>query len=214
MARRIAPVTAVANTHATIGRSGPPAGTARGADRPSGPAGCPPRTGQCGRFLDDATEKLPTVVLSAKAASLLGFTTLPPNSDNLLLPFGGCSLGLAGMALLVGATGVANTMVIIVLERRREIRLRRALGANHGHIRVQFLTESVALSMVVAATMGTTLDAATTIAYATYQGWPAVVPPAVIGAVIAGSVVVGILAGGYPAMRAARLSPTEALSTS
>jgi putative ABC transport system permease protein len=125
--------------------------------------------------------------------------------------FSALFLGLAAVALLVGGIGVANTMVISVLERRREIGLRRALGAHRGHIRAQFLAESVALSLL-GAVAGTALGAAATLAYALHQGWPPIIPPGTVGAAIGGAVVVGVIAGGYPAMRAARLTPTEALA--
>ncbi|SMD23007.1 ABC transporter permease [Kibdelosporangium aridum] len=121
-------------------------------------------------------------------------------------------LGLAAVALLVGGVGVANTMVISVLERRREIGLRRALGATRGQIRGQFLTEAVLLSSL-GGLAGTALGMLGTVGYAALQRWPTVIPmTAVTGGVLA-AVAVGVLAGLYPSIRAARLTPTQALST-
>ncbi|MDP9846581.1 ABC transporter permease [Streptosporangium lutulentum] len=125
--------------------------------------------------------------------------------------FSALFLGLAGVALLVGGIGVANTMVVSVLERRREIGLRRALGASRGQIRAQFLTESVALSGL-GGVIGTALGVAATLGYAAYQGWPPVIPAVAVAGGIGGAVVVGMLAGVYPSVRASRLTPTEALA--
>ncbi|MFI7451512.1 ABC transporter permease [Nonomuraea sp. NPDC049714] len=120
-------------------------------------------------------------------------------------------LGLGGVALLVGGVGVANTMVISVLERRAEIGLRRSLGATRGQIRLQFLAESLLLS-AIGGVGGVALGIAVTAAYASLQGWPAIVPVwAMAGGVVA-TLVIGGLAGFYPAVRAARMSPTEALA--
>ncbi|MFC6016349.1 ABC transporter permease [Plantactinospora solaniradicis] len=120
-------------------------------------------------------------------------------------------LGLGTVALLVGGVGVANTMVISVLERRPEIGLRRSLGATRRHIRIQFLTESLLLS-ALGGLGGALLGIAITASYAAYQGWPTVVPAwATVGALLA-TVVIGLCAGVYPAWRAARLAPTEALA--
>jgi putative ABC transport system permease protein len=127
--------------------------------------------------------------------------------------FSSLFLGLAGVALLVGGIGVANTMVISVLERRSEIGLRRALGANRGQIRVQFLTESVVLSLLGGAA-GTALGAAATAGYASYQSWPVVLPWTSTVAGLGGAAVIGVVAGVYPSIRAARLTPTAALATS
>jgi len=126
--------------------------------------------------------------------------------------FSALFLGLAGVALLVGGVGVANTMVISVLERRSEIGLRRALGAHRGQIRTQFLTESVALS-TLGGLAGTVLGLAATAGYAYWQHWPVVVPLTAIGVGIGGAAVIGVVAGVYPSMRAARLTPNEALAT-
>jgi putative ABC transport system permease protein len=125
--------------------------------------------------------------------------------------FSGLLLGLAGVALLVGGIGVANTMIISVLERRREIGLRRALGASRGQIRSQFLTEAVLLSGL-GGVAGTAAGALATVGYATSQGWPPVIPPAAVGAGIGGAILVGIVAGVYPSIRAARLTPATALT--
>jgi putative ABC transport system permease protein len=115
------------------------------------------------------------------------------------------------VALLVGGVGVANTMVISVLERRSEIGLRRALGATRGQIRLQFLTESQLLS-ALGGVGGVVVGIAVTGAYAAYQGWPTVVPAwATVGGALA-TLVIGGCAGIYPAWRASRLSPTEALA--
>jgi putative ABC transport system permease protein len=126
--------------------------------------------------------------------------------------FTGLLLGLGAVALLVGGVGVANIMVISVLERRAEIGLRRSLGATRGQVRTQFLTESLLLSALGGAG-GALLGSGVTAAYAKYQGWLTVIPPwALIGGVCA-TLVIGGLAGLYPAIRASRLSPTEALAT-
>ncbi|WP_025272531.1 ABC transporter permease [Haloglycomyces albus] len=122
-------------------------------------------------------------------------------------------LGLGGVSLLVGGVGVANTMVISVLERRSEIGLRRALGATRGRVRLQFITESLLLS-VLGGIGGAALGAGATAAFALAQGWPITVPPWAIGAGLGATVVIGAFAGFYPAMRAARLPPTEALAAS
>jgi putative ABC transport system permease protein len=125
--------------------------------------------------------------------------------------FTGLLLGLGAVALLVGGLGVANTMVISVLERRAEIGLRRSLGATRGQIRLQFLTESQLLA-ALGGTGGVVLGTIVTAVYAVGQGWPTVVPPwAMAGGVLA-TLVIGAMAGLYPAVRAARLPPTEALA--
>ena len=259
---------------------------------------------QSGRFLDAATEKFPTAVLGAVAASRLGFAAMPPGTgpgpqifiDNrwftvigILAPvplapdldtsvlvgwdaaatqlgfdghptviyaqcvesqvtavrsvmaatidpaepglvqvsrpsdilaakqdaqntFSALFLGLAAVALLVGGIGVANTMLISVLERRKEIGLRRALGASRRQIRGQFLAESVALSGL-GGIIGVAIGVLATVGYASYQGWPLVIPLQAVFGGCAGAVLVGVVAGVYPSVRASRLTPTEALAS-
>ena len=310
MVARIGPVTiasAVANTHATIARSDQiPADESAGYTVLAGKTNLLRSINahlHSGRFLDAASDQLPTVVLGSDAASGLGFPDLTPggpapqvyiNHDwftvigilqpvalapdldsevivgwpaaervlgfdghptviylkvyepqmdavRTVLPatvypelpgmvqisrpsdalaaklaaqstFSALIFGLAGVALLVGGIGVANTMVISVLERRREIGLRRALGANRGQIRVQFLTESVVLSGL-GGLAGALLGVLGIVGYATYQGWPVVISPASVLLGLAGALAVGVIAGVYPSIRAARLTPTEALAT-
>jgi putative ABC transport system permease protein len=119
-------------------------------------------------------------------------------------------LGLGAVALLVGGVGIANVMVISVLERRPEIGLRRALGARAVHIGVQFLGESVLLSLLGGGA-GVGLGAAATAGYATTQGWIVVVPVLAVAGGVAIALLLGALAGLYPAVRAARLAPAAAL---
>ncbi|GAA2140552.1 ABC transporter permease [Actinomadura napierensis] len=126
--------------------------------------------------------------------------------------FTGLLLGLGAVALLVGGVGVANTMVISVLERRREIGLRRSLGATRGQVRVQFLAESLLLSAFGGA-VGVLLGAAVTAGFAAAKGWPPVVPAWAPAGALGATLLIGTVAGLYPAMRAARLSPTAALAT-
>jgi putative ABC transport system permease protein len=121
-------------------------------------------------------------------------------------------LGLGAVALLVGAIGVANIMVISVLERRSEIGLRRALGATRAQIRAQFLAEAMLLS-VAGGGAGVLAGVAATVAYAHGKHWPAVIPAEAWVGGLAAALLIGALAGLLPAIRAARLSPTQALWT-
>jgi putative ABC transport system permease protein len=140
----------------------------------------------------------PSAALTAQAAAKGAFNTL--------------FLGLGAVALLVGAVGVANIMVISVLERRSEIGLRRALGATKGHIRIQFLSEAILLALAGGAT-GVILGAAATASYAHAKGWATVIPAEAWAGGLAAAIIIGALAGLLPALRAARLSPTQALWT-
>jgi putative ABC transport system permease protein len=138
----------------------------------------------------------PSDVLEARAAAKGQFTTL--------------LLGLGAVALLVGAIGIANIMVISVLERRGEIGLRRALGARRVHITVQFLCESAVLA-AIGGVAGLAFGAGATEVYAAAKAEPFVVPTYVLIAAPCAGFLIGALAGLYPAAKAARLSPTEAL---
>jgi putative ABC transport system permease protein len=126
--------------------------------------------------------------------------------------FTGLLLGLGAVALLVGGVGVANTMVISVLERRAEIGLRRSLGATRGQVRLQFVAESLLLS-TIGGVSGVMLGLAVTDGYAATRDWPTVVPAWAMLGGVAATLVIGAIAGLYPAIRAARLPPTEALAT-
>ena len=140
----------------------------------------------------------PSDALEARAAAKGQFTTL--------------LLGLGAVALLVGAIGIANIMVISVLERRGEIGLRRALGATRRHISIQFLSES-ALLAALGGVAGLALGALATLVYALARNQPWVVPAYALIAAPAAGFAIGMIAGVYPASKAARLSPTEALRT-
>ncbi|WP_214318537.1 ABC transporter permease [Nonomuraea sediminis] len=146
---------------------------------------------------EEVSVSRPSDALAARAAVVGAFT-------NLLL-------GIGGVALLVGGVGVANTMVISVLERRREIGLRRSLGATRGQVRVQFLAESLLLAGL-GGVSGTALGVTVTYMYAFLQGMLTVVPAGALGGGLAATLLVGTVAGIYPAMRAARMSPTLALT--
>ena len=147
---------------------------------------------------DEVEVTRPSDALEAKEAADQAFT-------NLLL-------GLGAVALLVGGVGIANVMVISVLERRGEIGLRRALGATKGHISIQFLGESLILA-TLGGLGGVALGSAVTAAYAWSQGWDVLIPTVAVVGGLAAALIIGVIAGLYPAMRAARVSPTEALRT-
>ncbi|WP_240778022.1 ABC transporter permease [Nonomuraea basaltis] len=124
----------------------------------------------------------------------------------------GLFLGLGAVALLVGGIGVANTMVISVLERRSEIGLRRSLGATRGHIRLQFLSEAILLAALGGAA-GVAMGAIATAIYAAVKGWATVIPPLAWLGGLGAAIAIGAIAGLLPALRAARMQPTEALRT-
>jgi putative ABC transport system permease protein len=135
-----------------------------------------------------------------------------PNEVKVSRPSDALLLGLGAVALLVGGVGVANTMVISVLERRAEIGLRRSLGATRGQVRLQFVAEALLLS-AIGGVSGVLLGIAVTGGYAATRDWPTVVPAWAMLGGVAATLVIGAVAGLYPAIRAARLPPTEALAT-
>jgi putative ABC transport system permease protein len=122
----------------------------------------------------------------------------------------GLFLGLGAVSLLVGAVGVANIMIISVLERRSEIGLRRALGATKGHIRIQFLAEAILLG-IAGGLVGIAAGVLATTIYAHSKHWATVVPTLAWAGGFAASLLIGAVAGLLPALRAARMSPTQAL---
>jgi putative ABC transport system permease protein len=138
----------------------------------------------------------PADALTARADASAAFQTL--------------FLGLGAVALLVGGIGIANVMVISVLERRGEIGLRRALGARRGHVAAQFVAEA-ALLAAAGGTAGAVLGGFATAVYAAARHWSTVVPPAVLLGAVGAALLIGALAGLYPAARAARLAPAQAL---
>ncbi|WP_214318364.1 ABC transporter permease [Nonomuraea sediminis] len=140
----------------------------------------------------------PSAALTARAAASGAFNSL--------------FLGLGAVALVVGAVGVANIMIISVLERRSEIGLRRALGATRGQIRAQFLAEAIVLA-VLGGTAGVAAGVLATVAYASAKQWDVMVPAQAWAGGLGAAVAIGAIAGLLPAIRAARLSPTEALRT-
>jgi len=141
----------------------------------------------------------PSDALEAREAASDAFTTL--------------FLGLGAVALLVGGVGIANVMVISVLERRAEIGLRRALGATRRHVAIQFLGEALLLA-VIGGVGGVLLGVGVTAIYAASQGWAILVPTLAWAGGLGAAILIGAVAGLYPALRASRLSPTEALRTS
>jgi putative ABC transport system permease protein len=164
---------------------------------------------------------------TAAVQSVLAATANPeaPNEVNVSQPsaaltaraeaqsaLNGLFLGLGAVSLLVGAVGVGNIMLIGVLERRSEIGLRRSLGATKGQIRTQFLAEAIMLALLGGAA-GVTAGVFATAVYAATKGWTTSIPALAWAGGLGAAIAIGAIAGLLPALRAARLSPTEALRT-
>jgi putative ABC transport system permease protein len=148
------------------------------------------------RHPEEVQVSRPSDALAARAEAQSAYTSL--------------FLGLGAVALLVGGVGIANVLVISVLERRSEIGLRRALGARRRHIAQQFFAEALTLS-ALGGVAGVALGALVTAGYASAQGWTIVVPVSAIAGGVGAGLAVGAVAGLYPALRASRLAPTDAL---
>jgi putative ABC transport system permease protein len=153
-----------------------------------------------------ANPESPNEVQASQPSDVLTVRAETQNALNSLF------LGLGAISLLVGAVGVGNIMLIGVLERRSEIGLRRSLGATKRHIRAQFLSEAILLALLGGAA-GVAAGAVSTAVYATTKHWAVVVPTTAWAGGLAAAIVIGAAAGLLPAIRAARMSPTEALRT-
>lgn len=170
------------------------------------------------RSADDAVEDVRALLAPTIAPEAPNEVEVSRPSDALAArtaanqAFTGLLLGLGSIALLVGGIGVANTMIISVLERRREIGLRRSLGATRRHILVQFLAEALLLS-ALGGLFGSAFGAAATAIMAGINGWPFALPPVAIVVAVTATLVIGAVAGLYPAVRAARTPPTAALTS-
>ncbi len=170
------------------------------------------------RVRPDAVEAVRSVLAATANPEKPGEVRVSRPSDALLAQraaetaFNGLLLGLGAVALLVGGLGVANTMVVSVLERRSEIGLRRSLGATKSQIWLQFVTESWMLS-ALGGIVGVAAGSAITVTYALTRGWPPTIPITALAAAFVLTTAIGTLAGLYPATRAARLSPTAALAS-
>ncbi|MEU5100835.1 ABC transporter permease [Streptomyces sp. NPDC021354] len=218
MAARIGPVrrtSAVANTHTIVRRS----------DRtdPNDGLGLSVLASQndllptvngrvrSGRFLSPSTDRLPTVVLGHQAAARLGIPRIAGHPTVVYVRAD--EDAMEAVADVLPATVYPQLPGLVQVSRPSdEIGLRRALGANRRQIRGQFMTESVVLSLL-GGVAGTVMGTLATVAYVTYQGWPPVIPMTAIAMGTGGATAIGVLAGVYPSVRAARLAPTEALST-
>jgi putative ABC transport system permease protein len=210
-------------------QEGPPARAAVGAERPARAAVGAERPARAAV----GAERPSTVYVRAAAGheasvqTLLARTANPetPNEVNVSQPsdaltaraaaegaFHSLFLGLGVVALVVGAVGVANIMIISVLERRSEIGLRRSLGATKSQIRTQFLAEAILLALI-GGVVGVLTGAVATAVYAASKGWAVVIPIEAWTGGIASAVLIGALAGLAPAIRASRMPPTVALRT-
>ena len=162
----------------------------------------------------DALRPIVAATLSPGAAGLVQVSqpsAVLAAKDAARSSFDGLFLALAAVALVIGGIGIANTMFVSVLERRREIGLRRALGAHRGQIRTQFLVEAIVLC-AMGGSSGVLLGLLGTAAWSALQGWPLVVPVETILVGMTAALVTGALAGLAPSIRAARQSPTAALA--
>ncbi len=163
-------------------------------------------------FIDDVADVLPATVnpeqpdavqVSRPSDALDARRAADEALTNLLI-------GLGAVALLVAGVAIANIMVISVLERRMEIGVRRAIGATRGHIRTQFLIESMLLSGI-GGVLGMALGAAITIGYAASRDLTLAVPPQGLALSVVAALAIGAIAGLYPAIRASRIPPAEAV---
>lgn len=155
------------------------------------------------------------VALALRPDAPTSFEVVPPPDprdlrDNVSSDLGALFLMLAGVCLAIGAVGIANTTTLAVLERINEIGVRRALGARRRHIAAQFLTEGAALGLV-GGTAGAGLGVAAVVVVAVARQWTPVLAPAVVLLAPAMGLLVGLIAGAYPALRAARIQPVQAL---
>jgi putative ABC transport system permease protein len=168
------------------------------------------------RVVQDELEAVAALAARSVAPATPQFVLVRRPTDALVArfattPLSGLLVGLGAVGLLIGGIGVANTMVVSVLERRSEIGLRRALGATRGQIRGQFVSEAAVLALSGGA-VGTLIGTLATAFYASERGWPVAVPGWASGGALGLTLAVGVIAGWYPAMRAGRLSPTQALA--
>ena len=152
-----------------------------------------------------APEDPSTVAVSQPSAVLTARLAVVSSSTQLFL-------GLGAVVLLVGGIGIANVMIVAVLERRSEIGLRRALGATRRHIAVQFVAEAAVLS-ALGGVAGVLAGLAVTAGLARARHWDMLVPGYAPWGGVGCAVLIGCAAGFYPAIRASRLAPADALRT-